>query len=135
MEDQERHPAKTLDDIRAGGAKLLLMCQTKYKELGEAMERGLFMDAANRASELHSDISRLAQAESSLASLTRSSVVRAADIEEGMHVGPGKVTSVEIDSHKCLGHQGDHVVVTLKWGDELIHTYDGDDQMVVHNVD
>ena len=52
-----------------------------------------------------------------------------------MHIGRGPITDKQVERHQCLGHEGDHVIVTLKWGDDEEYAYDGDAELIVRHTD
>lgn len=129
----ERNAAVTLDEIRDGGAKVLTLMRQRLAEVAHALDEGRFADAYERSAELYGGIGPLANAEANLAAQTRSSIVRAEDVEIGMHIGKGKVTDKEITRHQCLGHSDDHVIVVLTWEGGEAHSYNGSDQVVVRH--
>lgn len=133
-DDVERNPSATLDQIRDGGTRLVITARTRIEELKRALDEGRFTEAMERLSEVHTALGRLSNAEQQLGVHAKTTIVRAKNLEEGMHLGPGKVTKVEVDSHKCA-HSDDHVIVTVAWEDGEEVKYDGDDELLVSHED
>ncbi len=130
---EDRNPATTLNEVREGAVKMLLVVQERLAEVGAALERGQFIEAASRCDELHNKLAHLAGAEHVFANLLRTHIVRAENVEEGMRIGSGTITSVDVQRHSCMGRTDDHVVVELKWDNGHEQSFDGDDELVVHS--
>lgn len=129
----DRNAATTLDEIRQGAVKALSLMRQRIAEVTEALDEGRFTDACERCAELYGGMGPLAAAEASFATLTRSSIIRAEDVEVGMHVGKGKVTDKDVTRHQCLGHKGEHTIIVLTWENGEAHSYNGSDQVVVRD--
>lgn len=88
---------KTLDEIRGGGGKLILLAEDRLEAALRALREGRFDEAMDRAMEAGNRLTSLADAERRLASLERGSqIVPATEIKEGTHLtGYGEVTEVE----------------------------------------
>lgn len=127
----EKNPAATLDRIRDGGINLVLVTRARIRELQEALDEGRFSDALERLGEAHTALSRLAGAEDTLGKLARSTIVRARDLVEGMLVGPGPLSEVEVEETECTSCAGNHCRVTLRWDNGAEREHDGSDEVLV----
>jgi hypothetical protein len=120
---RERSPAATLDQIRAGGAQLVLNVRNRLQEVQEAVDGGRFNDAHNRCAELYSRLATLASAEQSLGGFEDAYAVRAKEVEPGMILrGWGTVLEAVPEVKNVPGDEP-HLHVHLKFED-------GDDQEV-----
>ncbi len=131
----DRNPSKTLDNIRAGGQKLLATARTRITEVQQALDEGRFALAQERCGDLYGKLNSLADAERGLGALAATSIIRAEDVQVGMVISTGKITDVDIDRQHCVGGDHEHVQVTLTWEDGTKAAYSGSQEIVVRGAE
>ncbi len=129
MSDQ--NAARTLDNIREGGSKLLVTARTRLAEVGQALDEGRFVYAQGRCADLFGKVKALADAEAALGALAHLAIIRAEDLREGMTVGEFKIVGVRVDRSACPTGGHEHVQVTVKWHDDSEEIYDGAQEIAV----
>lgn len=104
--------ALTLDNIRAGGANVLLSARQRINEAVRALDDGEFLEAEERLTESAALVHLLAGSQKTLG-LATGHIIRARELEVGMTMTDiGEVTRVEPED---CGHQAcpGHFLVTI----------------------
>lgn len=107
---------QVLDKIPVGAGVLVHVALDRVDDVRRALEEGRFSDAEHHTNELIGKLRPLAHAEATLGSFAdRTSVVRAKDLREGMHVyGWGDVKDIALKHCESqAGEQHDHVLITI----------------------
>lgn len=131
---EEMTAAETLDLIREGGTRVLMLAVQRLEECQSALSGGHFDRALTRCQEAQGCILQLAQAQNSLGMYGRNVyLVRAAELEEGMNLCQmGVVTEKSIESAPLANsfHQAQIVTVKLDGTEEAVQ-FEGDKQLLV----
>lgn len=126
--------AQTLDLIREGGSRVVMLAFQRLEETRSALQEGRFDAALTRCQEAQGCIAQLASAQSSLGVYGRNiDLVRAIDIEEGANVCQvGIVKNKAIESDRSPGSFDKPTIVTLEIeGSEEPMKYLGERQLLV----
>lgn len=125
--------ARTLDQIREGGALLVATAISRLEECADAVRTGRFDKALGLLQEASNKIAPLASAQQTMgAHRDGTFTLRARDLQEGMNlVHVGTVGNVEIERERSPGSVDDieTVVVTLPDRDERLRFY-GDQELM-----
>lgn len=94
----------TLDQIKAGGQRLVAVAMERLKDCEQAIVEGRFTDALDRVQELAARLSPLATAQAQIGTFGGSFLVRARDVECGMVLQHwGRVTGVRAENKEVPG--------------------------------
>jgi hypothetical protein len=125
---------KELDKLPQGAAVLVHVAQDRIDDVSKALSEGRFGDAEHHCQELLHKLRPLSHAEATLGSFAdRTSVIRARDLREGMHVyGWGDVKVIELKHCETQGstEQHDHILITIDGEDEPREVADIQELMV-----
>lgn len=122
-----------IDKLPRGAAVLLSIALQRVDDVKKALEEGRFTDADHHIMELRGKVGPLAQAEATLGSFAeRTSIIRARDLREGMHVfGWGDVSGVsERHCEQQAGESHMHVVIQIEGEEEPREVADIQELMV-----
>lgn len=126
--------AQTLDVIREGGTRLVMLAVQRLEESQSALAAGHFDKALVRCQEAQGAISQLANAQSSLGVYGRDIyMVRASEVEEGMNICQlGVVTERSVESAPIADSFEQAEIVTLRIADaEEPIQFQGEKQLLV----
>lgn len=128
--DMEASAALTLDNIRFGGANLLLSIRQRINEATGELDHGDFLEAEKRLTEAAGLVHFLGNAQKTLGIAT-GHIIRASELEVGMTMTDiGEVTKVEPED---CGHSAcpGHFAVTIGRTDNPPLHLDGDHTIFV----
>lgn len=107
--DADQNPSVTLDQIRDGGARHVVLANERLRELEDALNSGKFSKAHMVGVELVGKLQALAWAESNL-SLGGGMIVRAKNLEPGMTIiGHGVVSETIVVQETGCDHAHVHI--------------------------
>lgn len=132
---QDKTAAQTLDDIREGSVKIVLLTRQRLSEAQTALEEGRFTDTHKHIGEALQRIVSLSDAQQYLGGWSDLYVLRGHELEIGMrfygHSEHGVIADIEDTPKDCTNH-GTHVMRKLTFTDGFELGVDSLLEYVVH---